>query len=285
MSNNLLLDNRLTMDPAFDLSFADLPKPRGSLPVQVADTLRERIASGAMAPGTQLPSEPKLAEAFKVSRNTVREAIRLLLADGLLVARRGIGTFVRAGAPHAWPVETGIEALDSTTEMLRRAGYEPGCRGYHMAVVEAAGAVADALGLEPGAPTYRLSRVRLAGDQPVIHCEDYIAAARVDDATIRRYDGSGSLFAFLAEHCGLEVHVARAGIAPVHACPAVAQALEVGTDVPLMSLAQTHFDAETEPFLYSENVLNPTFFAFHVRRMPRAVVDRQRLTLLDGGED
>jgi GntR family transcriptional regulator len=270
--------------PALDLSSADLPKPRGSLPVQVAETLRERIASGAMPAGTQLPSEPRLAEAFKVSRNTIREAIRLLIADGLLVARRGIGTFVRAAAPHAWPVETGIEALSSTTEMLRRAGYEPGSRGYRLAVVEAAGDVAAALGLDPGAPTYRLSRVRLAGEQPVIHCEDYIAASRVQDAVIRRFDGSGSLFAFLAERCGLEVHVARATITPVHAPPPVAEALGVGTDVPLMSLAQTHFDAETTPFLYSENVLNPTFFAFHVRRMPRSVVDRQRLTLVDGGK-
>ena len=285
MSNNPLLDNGLSMDSAFNLSSADLPKPRGSLPKQVADTLRERIVSGALEPGTHLPSEPKLAQAFKVSRNTIREAIRLLIADGLLVTRRGIGTFVRATGLHAWPVETGIEALESTTEMLRRAGYEPGCRDYHLAVVEASGAVADALGVDPGAPTYRMSRVRLAGEQPVMHCEDYIAATRVDGAAIRRYDGSGSLFAFLADHCGLEVHVARAAIAPVHACPPIAEALAVHTDVPMMSLAQTHFDAETEPFLYSENVLNPAFFTFHVRRMPRAAVDRQRLTLLDGGED
>jgi GntR family transcriptional regulator len=280
-----MVARQLVTDLALDLSPADLPKPRGSLPAQVADILRQRIASGAISPGAQLPSEPKLAEAFKVSRNTVREAIRLLRTDGVLVARRGAGTFVRAGTPHAWPVETGIEALESTSEMLRRAGHEPGCRGYSVEVVEARGDVAGALGLDPGAPAYRLSRVRLAGDQPVIHCEDYIPAARVDNAAIRRYDGSGSLFAFLAENCGLEVHVARAAITPVHASPAVAQALGVGTDVPLLLLAQTHFDPETEPFLYSENVLNPTFFAFHVRRMPRAVVDRQRLTLLDGGKD
>lgn len=270
------------MDTAFDLSSKDLPKPRGSLSAQVADVLRERVTSGAIPPGAQLPSEPKLAEAFKVSRNTVREAIRALTADGLLVPRRGAGTFVRDAMPHAWPVETGIEALESTTEMLRRAGYEPGCRGYHMAAVEAGGDVALALGVDPGAAAYRLTRVRLAGDQPVIYCEDYLDAARVDHGTLRRYDGTGSLFAFLFEHFGLQVHVARATITPVLASPAVAAALEVSPDAPLLSLAQTHFDLQTEPFLYSENVLNPTFVAFHVRRMPRSVVDRQRLTLLDG---
>lgn len=61
---------------------------------QIADRLRTQIASGALVPGERLPSEPDLATEYDASRNTVRLAIALLINQGLVVSRQGLGTFV-----------------------------------------------------------------------------------------------------------------------------------------------------------------------------------------------
>lgn len=60
----------------------------------IADRLRGLINSGALAPGQRLPSEPELAVEYDASRNTVRLAIALLINQGLVVSRQGLGTFV-----------------------------------------------------------------------------------------------------------------------------------------------------------------------------------------------
>jgi GntR family transcriptional regulator len=61
---------------------------------QIADRLRAQIGSGVLAPGQRLPSEPDLAAEYGASRNTVRLAIALLINQGLVVSRQGLGTFV-----------------------------------------------------------------------------------------------------------------------------------------------------------------------------------------------
>jgi len=61
---------------------------------QIAEDLREQIESGELAHGTQLPTELELRERYDASRNTVRDAIKLLIARGMVETRPGQGTFV-----------------------------------------------------------------------------------------------------------------------------------------------------------------------------------------------
>ena len=61
---------------------------------QVANSLRESILSGEWQPSEALPTEPELSEIFGVSRAVVRDATRLLIAQGLVEARHGKGVFV-----------------------------------------------------------------------------------------------------------------------------------------------------------------------------------------------
>jgi DNA-binding GntR family transcriptional regulator len=62
---------------------------------RIASTLRTDIRTGTYGPGDRLPAETALMERFKVSLPTLRQAIGLLRAEGLLESRHGIGTFVR----------------------------------------------------------------------------------------------------------------------------------------------------------------------------------------------
>ena len=61
------------------------------------DAFNQELLSGSLRPGDQIPTEVELSEQFGVARNTVREAIKILVAMGVLEIRRPIGTFVCSG--------------------------------------------------------------------------------------------------------------------------------------------------------------------------------------------
>ncbi|MER5457789.1 GntR family transcriptional regulator [Micromonospora sp. NPDC002389] len=65
----------------------------------MAEELRRRIMSGAIPPGALLPSEATLMAEFSVARGTVREALALLRAEGLVVTEMGRGTYARPTMP------------------------------------------------------------------------------------------------------------------------------------------------------------------------------------------
>ncbi|MDQ1308214.1 MAG: GntR family transcriptional regulator [Actinomycetota bacterium] len=70
---------------------------RSSRPIyhQIADDLRVQITSGDLAPDAQLPTEGELCDRYVVNRGTVRQALGLLLNEGLIVSVRPRGYFVR----------------------------------------------------------------------------------------------------------------------------------------------------------------------------------------------
>ena len=65
--------------------------------------LEARIADGRLPAGSRLPSQRELADAFGVTLMTLRQALALLEADGLLVAKKGSGTYVAAPEDAALP--------------------------------------------------------------------------------------------------------------------------------------------------------------------------------------
>ncbi|HWP57566.1 MAG TPA: FadR/GntR family transcriptional regulator [Candidatus Acidoferrales bacterium] len=75
---------------------------------EVVSQIHELIREGKLRAGDQLPSERELAETFKVSRTSVREAIRALESKGLVTTRTGMGTFIAD-----LPIETLVQPLAS----------------------------------------------------------------------------------------------------------------------------------------------------------------------------
>jgi GntR family transcriptional repressor for pyruvate dehydrogenase complex len=70
------------------------PLSRETLTKQATATLRRFVLTEDLKPGDQLPSERELSESLSVSRNIVREALRVLLVEQLIVKRPGRGIFV-----------------------------------------------------------------------------------------------------------------------------------------------------------------------------------------------
>lgn len=91
------------------------------------------IASGSYPVGSKLPTEHDLAERLSMSRPVVREALARLKDSGMVVSRRGSGTYVRR-APQ--PVEAGQAPLSSIIDMKRCLEFRIGVESdaaYHAA--------------------------------------------------------------------------------------------------------------------------------------------------------
>ena len=83
---------------------------------QIADDLRQKIESGAVARGSQLPTELELREQYDASRNTIRDAVKWLTTRGLVETRPGQGTFV-------------VEKIDPLITTLSSSGPGDGVSG------------------------------------------------------------------------------------------------------------------------------------------------------------
>ena len=85
----------MTGTSSFGEAFA--PLRREKLSETVAERLRLQIREGGLKPGARLPGHRELADAFSVGLSSIREAISMLVSEGLIETRAGRGTFVREG--------------------------------------------------------------------------------------------------------------------------------------------------------------------------------------------
>jgi DNA-binding GntR family transcriptional regulator len=93
--------------------------------LQIADDLRTAIAQGELAPGSQLPSTSELTDRYGVAAMTVRNALRVLRDEGLVVARQGSGVFVRStyspdDGAEAVSLGMVMERIDAVADELQR---------------------------------------------------------------------------------------------------------------------------------------------------------------------
>ena len=127
--------------------------------LQLQRALRSAIERNVLEPDEALPPERELAEAYSISRVTVRKALDGLVRARLLTRRQGAGTFVAAR------VEKNFSTISSFTEDMLSRGRQPHSEWISKGEGTVMPEEALALGLGPGSPVYRLVRIRYADGQ------------------------------------------------------------------------------------------------------------------------
>ena len=174
-------------------------KKRGSLPVytQLAVIIKEDIASGRLRPGIRIPSEAKLAQEYNVSPMTVRQAVGVLVEEGLVERVHGSGTFVKKIEVGA--TTFGLEALDkvlSNTETLK-------ARVVKSSIVRVRGSEGKLLQVDENSPVILVERLVLNGEEPFCFQVAYLPfdpRAPVVESMLET-TGLSDLF-FSKENCG-----------------------------------------------------------------------------------
>lgn len=173
----------------------DLPLP---LYHQVKTSILRGIEAGQWHPNDRLPSEDELAGRFKVSKITVRQALRDLAQLGYIRREQGRGTFVQRP-----PLIEGPRQLNSFTEEMRRQGVVASSQVLEQDLTFPPPEVAAMLGLGDHDRVFRLRRLRLADGDPMGVQTTYVPARLVPGIESRDFSGS-SLYDVLSSHYGLD---------------------------------------------------------------------------------
>lgn len=107
-------DGGMSLDP-------EDPRPASQ---QIANALRAAILTRKLAPGQQLPSGPDLMERYRVAKATASAAIKILQDEGLVVTRKGSGTYVRERTERPVGLRPHVErAFRATSVSIDFAGF------------------------------------------------------------------------------------------------------------------------------------------------------------------
>jgi GntR family transcriptional regulator len=125
---------------------------------EIADDIRLGVGSGEFAPGRVLPSEAELSLRYSASRVTVRRALEVLAADGIVASRQGFGWLVATT-----PVRQALGRLGTIEEQLAASGARAERRVLEFAFAPASARVRRVLGCDE---ILRVRRLNLADGEP-----------------------------------------------------------------------------------------------------------------------
>lgn len=230
-----------------------------SLFLLVMDKIKSDIESEKLRPGERLPSEAELSKQLGVSRATLREALRLLEEEKIVIRRHGVGTFINSK-----PVFSGgIGELFSVTDAIERQGYKAGTMILKTAFEESGEEERKRLSLKQGEGVLMIERIRTADGLPVVYCIDRIPAHLASEG----YSAGGeSIFTWLESTTGIRITYAVAQIEPMGYNEKVSNLLHCDRSTPLLLLEQIHYDENERPILYSHNYFRADKIRFHVVR-------------------
>ncbi len=222
---------------------------------QLAQQLTAAIENGVLKPGDSFENELALAERVDLSRPTVRRAIAELVARGLLVRRRGVGTTVASQVIHR------RDELTSLHDDMTRRGRQPTTTVLAIEVKVRHAPAALALGLPAEAPLVFVERLRFADGIPTAIMHNWLP---IRFAHLTREDlESGSLYAFLRAN-GARPAVAHQTIGARRPDPRERRLLALSTGDPLLTMTRRTYDAEGTGLEYGDHCYRFDQYAFDV---------------------
>jgi DNA-binding GntR family transcriptional regulator len=215
---------------------------------QVRSVLRERIAAGTYAPGDRLPSESALAAEFEVHRLTVRRALEELAREGIVVARKGSGTYV---APRHVPLPIFIPLrpqafAPSLDRQLAAAGRE--FREVLLGVGRNDRGASVPAPLRDTGPLYLVRSALEVDGQFWVYTTAWVAQRRVKGIA-RDWRESDGLYGVLLDQVGELVSLWRSFLAEP-AGPEVAEVLDLRPGAPVLVREGLTTDVDRAPVLF-----------------------------------
>jgi GntR family transcriptional regulator len=210
---------------------------------RVRDELRGLIRGGTYRPYDRLPSEIELVQRFRVSRITVRQALKSLAGEGLIHSTQGKGSFV--SMPKA---VQDAQVLLGFHEAMQHKGFTSSSRILAVGARRAAREVAEALRLKPGTPVFEVRRVRCIEGAPVSLDLSYFPLDIGE--RLRQHDLACDIFPLLESSCGIALARAEVRVEAVASRRDVAEALAIVPGQPVLHMRRLSYSAGGRPVDY-----------------------------------
>jgi GntR family transcriptional regulator len=215
------VDSRITIQPDSAIPYY----------YQLQVYIKDKIESGEWMPGEKLPSQEELCQRFNISRTVVRQTLNNLANENLIVTHKGQGSFV---APQKKILRL-MQSIVGFYEDTVSRGLTVGTQVLEQVTLPADPELAANLGIAPGDPVVKLSRLRSISGELVVFANTYIPE-RLCPGLIEEDLREQSLYRLLADQYGLKLAQGTRQIESVNANPNLAELLGVPAGAALLQV-------------------------------------------------
>ena len=217
---------------------------------QLKEILRAQVVHGPMGSGDRLESEHALCERHGVSRTVVRQALADLELEGLLVRRKGLGTFVAATRTS----QGLVQSLNGLWEDVHAMGRTLRSEVRRLHVVPADHDVARRLELRPESPVVELERLRFIDGEPWVSTISHVPHSVAPDLTEQDLTEQ-SLYLLLRDRYDQPIVRSHRMVEARAADSQLARDLQISAGDPVLALTTVSYN--------KDDVAMETFIAFH----------------------
>lgn len=229
---------------------------------QIYLVLKERLLEGEFSDG--LPGELALMKRFEVARITVRKALELLSAEGLVQRRPGRGTVATV---HPDTTPNGSAARPGTRagllDNLVSISLGTRVKVLELETIKAPPQVAQALQIPVGAPVQKAVRLRSTRHGPLSHITTYVPAELAEH--FGRKELSREPILVLLEKSGLQLGRAHQNISARLADATTAQALDVAVGSALLAVRRLVYDQNDRPIQWLHGQYRPDRYEYEMK--------------------
>jgi GntR family transcriptional regulator len=238
---------------------------------RIAADLGERIRSGQYQGGSVLPSQRRLSEDYEVTLMTMRQALQVLEADGLIAQQAGRGTFVLP-----LPLSHHLQSLRSLADELSAQGVELRTDVLGRQDRRLPKDVVERVGVGTGPRGLRLERLRTVAGRALMHQVSWVpepwgSQIRECDFTVE------PLYAALERVCGLVVARAQETLAAEALSERLAGLLELPVGRPVLVMERTTYDEQDRAFVADTAVILDQRVRVVTERRPASVTNSWQL--------
>ena len=229
--------------------------------MQLANTLSEAVYQGKYGPGDKLPSENELCRRFNVSRITVRQALNLLIQQGMAFSVHGKGTFVKA-----LDISHELNKIISFGSVLQQKGLKGHTyiQSYEEDVMD------DEAMKRLGGPVSSLKLIGYADQTPVVFYCSYFPKELGEKmwSAAKEEEKTGNAFSTYDLYARLGIHQFRVDqtIRAANADPQLAKRLTVPKGKAVMVLESQYYSIDGRPLEYKQGYYRSDIYSFHLKR-------------------
>lgn len=214
---------------------------------KIAFDIKEDILSEKYKPNEQLPFEKELCEKYNVSKMTVKKALDLLVNDGLIIKRRGSGTFVKDITEKE--IQRIIEKKQFSGLTTTSIGHKVTSKVLEFKIINATKEIADILKIEEDEFIYFVHRVRYVDDKAVVIEKTYIPLNLIPGMKLA--DVKKSIYGYIKDKLGLNIQSAHSTVRAMKSDELDRKYLNLEKDEPILEVERVAYLDNGKVFEYS----------------------------------
>lgn len=214
---------------------------------KIAFDIKEDILSEKYKPNEQLPFEKELCEKYNVSKMTVKKALDLLVNDGLIIKRRGSGTFVKDITEKE--IQRIIEKKQFSGLTTTSIGHKVTSKVLEFKIINVTKEIADILKIEEDEFIYFVHRVRYVDDKAVVIEKTYIPLNLIPGMKLA--DVKKSIYGYIKDKLSLNIQSAHSTVRAMKSDELDRKYLNLEKDEPILEVERVAYLDNGKVFEYS----------------------------------